>query len=315
MKLTQVIRKYVRFKQSMGMSFQAEAYMLRAFGRTQGNIEIIEVAPKSVLAFLYGRGPVTRTWHHKFTALRMFYRFAVSRGYVGASPLPSTRPKETRLHVPYIYTRDELHRLLETTSLLKDRRRSLPQTTLRLLLLFLYGTGLRLGEALSLTCRDVDLPRSLLTIRCSKFYKSRLVPIGIQLHTQLENYLSRRLQLPLPKGEDSTYFVTKQGLPIGKRCVLFNFRRLCKLTRIQRNDQTSRQPCLHDLRHSFAVHRLTSWYRAGSDVQRLLPHLSTYLGHINIVSTQRYLSMTQELLKEANNRFERYALSEVSHVK
>jgi len=297
------------------MSFQTQAKRLRAFWRAQGNIEITEVTPRSVLAFLYGTGPVTRTWHHKFRTLCVFYRFAISRGYVAVSPLPSTQPKEPPPHVPYIYTRDELRRLLEATSLLKNGGRSLPQTTVRLLLLFLYGTGLRLGEALSLTCCDVDLPRSLLTIRCSKFYKSRLVPIGDQLHTQLESYLSRRLQLPLPKGEDSTYFATNQGLPIDERCIQWNFRRLCKLTGIQRNDYSPRQPCLHDLRHTFAVHRLTASYRAGSDVQRLLPHLSTYLGHISIASTQRYLSMTPELLKEANNRFERYALSEVSHVK
>jgi integrase len=71
------------------------------------------------------------------------------------------------------------------------------------------------------------------------------------------------------------------------------------------------QPRLHDFRHTFAVSRLIAWYREGKDVQRLLPHLSTYLGHYNVASTQRYLTMTAELLQEANRRFERYALPEV----
>ena len=66
------------------------------------------------------------------------------------------------------------------------------------------------------------------------------------------------------------------------------------------------QPRLHDLRHSFATHRLTSWYQ-GADVQRLLPVLATYLGHVNLAGTQVYLSMTPELLREAALRFERYA--------
>ena len=66
-------------------------------------------------------------------------------------------------------------------------------------------------------------------------------------------------------------------------------------------------PRLHDLRHSFAVHRLTDWYRQGADVQRLLPVLSTYLGHTDLAGTQVYLSMTPELLQQASSRFERYA--------
>lgn len=314
MKLVRVVQQYVNLKQSMGMTFRSEADILRAFGRAQGNIDIVQVSPKSVLSFINGTGPVTRTWYSKCCALRVFYRFAMSRGFVKKSPLPSIQPRKPPQYIPYIYTREELHRLLESTELLIDRRRSLPQSTLRLVLLFLYGTGLRLGEALSLTCRDVDLSQNLLTVRDSKFYKSRLVPIGDQLHDQLERYESRRRGLPFPEGRDSAYFTTSQGWPIDKRCIQLNFRRLCELTKIKRDDYSRRQPCLHDLRHTFAVHRLTAWYRMGADVQRLLPYLSTYLGHIRIASTQLYLSMTQDLLQEANKRFERYALSEVSHV-
>jgi len=77
--------------------------------------------------------------------------------------------------------------------------------------------------------------------------------------------------------------------------------------RVQRHDGGCFQPRLHDMRHSFAVHRLISWYRQGADVQRLLPQLATYLGHVHIAATQRYLTMTPELLREASQRFERYA--------
>lgn len=314
MRLMSVIEPYVTFKQSMGMSFRSEAYILRAFGRIQGDIDIDQVSPLAVLAFINGKGPVTRTWFHKHTALQAFYRFAASRGYCKRSPLPSTKPQKPPLHVPYVYTQDEIRRLLQATDLLIDRKRTLPQSTLLLLLLVLYGTGLRLGEALSLTCGDVDLQQDLLSVRESKFYKTRLVPIGGQLHEQLERYQSRRRRLPLPEGTDSAYFSTIHGQPIGKRCLHLNFRRLCELTGIKRTDATHRQPCLHDMRHTFAVHRLTAWYRMGADVQRLLPYLSTYLGHIRVSSTQVYLTMTPDLLQEANKRFERYALAEVSHV-
>ena len=91
-----------------------------------------------------------------------------------------------------------------------------------------------------------------------------------------------------------------------------NFRILCDRAGIRRTD-TREQPRIHDLRHTFAVHRLTSWYQQGADVQRLLHHLSVYLGHVHLRHTQVYLSMTPELLREASQRFERYAGKERRH--
>ena len=82
---------------------------------------------------------------------------------------------------------------------------------------------------------------------------------------------------------------------------------------MRRSDGARYQPRLHDLRHSFAVHRLTSWYRQGADVQTLLPYLSTYLGHVNLAATQVYLTMTPELLQEAARRFQQYAFEERYH--
>jgi integrase len=92
------------------------------------------------------------------------------------------------------------------------------------------------------------------------------------------------------------------------------YRILCDQVGISRADGGRYQPRIHDLRHTFAVHRLTSWYRQGADVQKLLPLLSVYLGHVHIRATQVYLSMTPELLEEAGNRFELYAATkEVWH--
>jgi len=91
------------------------------------------------------------------------------------------------------------------------------------------------------------------------------------------------------------------------------FGRLRQAAAIQREPTARYQPRIHDIRHTAAVHRLIAWYRAGADVQRLLPQLATYLGHVEIRSTQRYLTMTPELLQQASVRFERYAQSEVHH--
>ena len=112
---------------------------------------------------------------------------------------------------------------------------------------------------------------------------------------------------------NAPFFVTKLGERIPNDLLRRAFRRLRKQSGIRRDDGARYQPRLHDLRHSAAVHRLTTWYREGKDVQKLLPLLSTYMGHAEIGGTQHYLTMTPELLQQASTRFASYAFSEVSH--
>lgn len=126
-------------------------------------------------------------------------------------------------------------------------------------------------------------------------------------------YVTQRRQLPLPAGEASAVFATRTGQALCYDVVNLLFRRVRRRAGIRREAGARYQPRLHDLRHTAAVHRLIAWYRAGADVQRLLPHLATYLGHVDIASTQRYLTMTPELLREASHRFDQYAQPEASH--
>jgi integrase len=159
------------------------------------------------------------------------------------------------------------------------------------------------GEALRLRMAEVDLNYGVITIRRTKFYKSRLVPLGSDVVQVLRKYLDapgRRNQHYQP------LFQSRQHERLGHSTVDANFRRLCALAGIRRPDTCSRQPRLHDLRHTFAVHRLTGWYKSGADVRILLPILSTYLGHVNLHSTQCYLTMTPGFLTEANRRFQDY---------
>ena len=247
--------------------------------------------------------------HHGPHALR----HAQERGWVSMSPLPADVPKLPPPSTPYIYCIDELTRLVAATDTLQTPQSSLRADTMRSLLLLLYGTGMRIGEALSLRLPDVDLVERLLTVHDTKFFKMRLVPIGPRLATVLSDYLSRRRQLPLPAGEASTFFATRTGIHLEYRVVNKLFGRLRQVAEIRREPTARYQPRIHDIRHTAAVHRVIAWYRAGADVQRLLPQLASYLGHVDIRSTQRYLSMTPELLKEASLRFERYARPEVRH--
>ena len=316
MKLTQLIVQYVKFRKSLGQKFESNEWRLRTFARFVGeSADIRSVKPHQVAAFLAGRGPLTRYWHVKYGALRGFFSYAVTRGYLSVSPLPATVPKQPARFVPHIYSRDELRRLLDgTTSYQKHKSRILMEPhTFRAILLLLYGAGLRVSEALSLNLVDVDLEGAVIVIRDTKFYKSRLVPLGCDLNDVMIKYAAQRKRDGHSRSDNAPFFVTKLGAKIPIRLIQRSFRRLRAHGGVRRKGGTRCQPRLHDLRHTAAVHRLTAWYRQGKDVQRLLPLLSTYLGHVDIASTQLYLTMTPELLHEASKRFAQYVFGEVSH--
>lgn len=152
---------------------------------------------------------------------------------------------------------------------------------------------------------DVDLDQAVLCIRESKFYKTRLVPLGQDLSMVLNQYVQRR-SITHSKESTAPFFCFLDGRILSQSAVRSAFRRLRIQAGVQRNDGARYQPRLHDFRHAGAVHRLVAWYRSGADLQRLLPQLATYLGHIDLASTQRYLTLTPKLLREASMRFERY---------
>jgi integrase/recombinase XerD len=108
------------------------------------------------------------------------------------------------------------------------------------------------------------------------------------------------------EGNESTLFSKRDGTPLSNSTIGTTFRRLCKIAGVRRDGGGRNQPRMHDLRHSAAVHRVIAWYRCDADLNDLLPKLATYLGHTDLSGTQRYLTMTQELLAEASRRFEAF---------
>lgn len=311
MKLGDATRAYVANKQATGMAFEAEAYILSAFTEKLGaNMPIKKITSDSVLGYLNGHGPVTLFWHRKHDALSGFWRFAIQHGYTDRCPVPARRPQKPIPFIPYIYTREELRRLLDGVTGYQKRWCKLEPVTLRALLLLMYGAGLRTSEPIRLACSDVDLADSTLTIRITKFYKTRRIALSTQLRGVLAEYDANR-GLAVSRDDTSPFFTYRKGGPVARMVLEDAFLRLRQHVGIRRQNARY-QPRLHDLRHTFAVHRLIAWYRSGADVQRLLPGLSTHMGHISLSGTQRYLTMTPELLTEASLRFERYA-GEVIH--
>jgi len=182
MMLMDVIDNYLAQKRSLGMRFESPEALLRRFSRVMCNPEIREITPEMVAAFLHGTGPLSAAWMFRHRVLSGFYRFAVSRGHAAFSPLPTTIPTLPPQQTPYVYSTEELRRLLDATSILKVRHRPQIPAIYRTLLLLLYGSGMRIGEALRLVLHDVDLTDQIITVRDTKFFKTRLVPIGPKLN-------------------------------------------------------------------------------------------------------------------------------------
>jgi site-specific recombinase XerD len=313
--LNNLIEEYIASVRSKGMRYNSQAVILRYFSRTIGPIDVMKVNPEAVHDFLYRSKTITSAWRQNYSTLKGLYDYTIMRNYVKSSPLPSIRPKGPEYAQPYIYSTQEIKSLLDKSQVLDNKTGpklgAFSVTTFRTLLLLLYGTGLRSGEALSLTVGDINIPDSLLIVRNTKFFKTRLVPIGPKLTTVLQEYLKIRGEMHGQLGITSPLFLNFRGDPLAQQTADRYFRLVREQAGIHRDDGAYFQPRLHDFRASFAVHRLVAWYRQGADVQKLLPLLSTYLGHVGIAETQVYLRMTPELLQEANRRFEHYALSEV----
>ncbi|HCJ5971760.1 TPA: tyrosine-type recombinase/integrase [Escherichia coli] len=309
MKVIDVVKRYIITQQSFGKKFISTARLLRQFARSMGDVDMPDIDPQKIHVFLKGQGALTNTWRLKYSVLSGLFRFAVSRGYCQVSPLPEVMPRLPPSQTPYIYSTSELNRLIKLTETLYDYRSKQQSSMFRILILILYGSGLRVGETLRLKISDVDFSSQILTVRDTKFYKTRLVPIGPRLSTELSAHIERRRLLPMPSGNDSRLLTSLTGRGWSYSQVITLFQRLRHTAGIKCQPGELHPPRLHDLRHTAAVHRVLAWYREGKNVQLLLPQLATYLGHAGIRSTQRYLSMTPELLEEANRRFANYALS------
>ena len=314
MKLLKAVTNYVAYRKALGELFLTNERILKSFVRAIGQrSNLSEVKLRQVDKFLRGTGHLTSSWHIKHQSLRGFYCYVMSRGYVKKSPLPTVIPKRPPPFVPYIYTRQELRSLLDASLTYQKNRGRLEPYMVRTLLLLLYGAGLRIKEAISLTLADVDLNQSLLTIRETKFHKTRLVPLGRQLNQSLSQYAVRRQREDYSHDPEVPFFINRKGKFINQYTIENAFQRIREKAGIRRTDGASYQPRLHDLRHTFAVHRLTTWYKQGANVQKWLPVLSVYLGHHRLAATSVYLTMTPALLHQANLRFENYALKEDSH--
>lgn len=308
MSLEDIIASYIDQQRSLGKRYLAEANILAAFRRSVGDVPVHNIRSEVISRFVDRDGTGYEARNRKYRVLSGLFFFAVTRRLLRASPMPRRpRKRACSSSVPYIYSEAELKRILAAVpGATAGPQYAIDADTLRVFLLLLYGAGLRRGEAMRLKMEDVDISQSLIHIRGTKFFKTRIVPLSDDLNSVIRTFIARRGSHYFAGGE-SRVFSSRDGTDLSDTTLGVAFRRLCVIASIRRNGGARNQPRMHDLRHSAAVHRVIAWYRSGADLNDLLPKLATYLGHTGLSGTQRYLTMTQELLAEASCRFEAFA--------
>jgi len=294
---------YLTMRRSLGFKLRDMGYSLRHF------VSFMEQQRASIitteLALRWAQQPQDvqpAQWAARLSFVRSFARYWSATDPRTEIPPTGLLPYRTKRATPYIYSNDEIQQIL------KAARNLPPSTGLRPWTYYsLFGlmavTGMRISEVLRLDHADVDLKQGLLTVRLTKFSKSRLIPLHPSTVKKLKRYLHRRDEL-YPRPLTARFFLSNQGTPLTDCMVRWTFVKLSRQIGLRKVGD-SLGPRLHDLRHRFAVTTLLHWYRTGVDVEQRLPVLSTYLGHAHVTDTYWYLSAIPELLALTKDRLEK----------
>jgi integrase len=304
--------RYLDLHQATGKDFQPNRSLLThldGFLEAQGILSPQAISPETIERWLGGITGNARTRFRKVRMAWYFFNHLLNLKVLSSNPISPVlhalgrRPKST--FKPFIFTKEQVASILDAARQLPSN----PQFPLRaetcsIIIALLYSLGLRMGEACRLRVGDLSLSEATLFIDQTKFYKSRYVAFGPQLGNRLREFLDLRCGRQPSLGKDAPLFVALGPSHVDQSGMNNTFRAIVDRLGIQ-GGPGHKAPRPHDLRHSFAVHRLLRWYREGADVQSKLPLLSTFMGHIDPTSTQVYLTITAALLQEANARFHR----------
>jgi integrase len=239
-------------------------------------------------------------WSGRLTVVRGFATYLHTLDPATEVPPTELLPARSHRAVPYLYSDEDVVALMVAAQSLRFPLRVLTYQTM---IALVAVTGMRIGEAIRLDTRDLDFDNGVLTVRLSKFGKSRELPLHASTLDALHAYLRRRDQLH-PRPTAPSVFISTAGTRLLYCNVNWTFLRLVRHAGLRPRSAACR-PRLHDLRHSFAVRTVMDAYRADADVAARLPLLSTYLGHVHPGNTYWYLSAAPELLALAGRRLER----------
>ena len=304
-RMAEHVQAYLSLRRAFGFHLNIAGQVLQAFARFADR----EAAGKPFTVELALRWAQSSSTGKQVTAARRLLILQPFARYLWTVE-PLTEALPNRLlgpaqyrYIPHVYTDAEVHALLDAATELRPRSGLRAQSVLTYLGL-LACTGMRPREPLRLTRADVDLQAKVLTVRQTKFSKSRIVIVDPTAASALREYASlrdRRVSSP----QSATFFLSDDGSALTYRKALWAFQLLRrKLGWVKK--QGYQLPRLYDLRHSFVCRRLLAWHRNGIDVQVALPSLSTYLGHVKVTDTYWYVTAIPDLMNTVNERFERF---------
>jgi integrase/recombinase XerD len=306
--LRQALRDYVRVRRALGFVLEREVPELERF------VAFLEAAGAAritiELALTWARMPqgVDRyVWRKRLGVVRGFARYLATIDPASEIPPPDLLPGHQPRVAPYIYAPEEIVALMTAA---RSLRWPLRAASCETVIGLMASTGLRLGEALALDRSDVDLEHGVLHVTGAKHGTQRDVPLHPSTITALERYTRQRDRY-CPQPTAPAFFLTIRGRVITKPVFWSTFRQLITLAGLQGQGRRVR-PRPHDLRHTFAVRTLLGWYRDGEDVDRRLPQLSTYLGHVKLDSTYWYLQSVPELTAIVSSRLDQQVLQGLS---
>ena len=304
--LVTAVSDFLAHKRALGRKYvteEATLHLFLVFCDQHGVTELDQLTSAFLDAFVVSRSRArARSFNHLVNVLGCFLDWTVIQQRLASSPLRRTRRRETDQRVPFLFDAAQARQLLEAAAALPDNARARGRgATYHVIFALCYGLGLRAGEACGLRIGDVEQDRGLLVVRGGKFGKSRLVPYGPRVGELLAHQIERR-----GGNDDDPLFSFDGRRSVHPGTASQVFHRLVTTLGISVPDGVS-PPVLHSLRHSFAVGCLLRWYREGVDPQSRLYRLSTFMGHVNPDSTAVYLTITPQLLAEANRRFEAFA--------
>ncbi len=306
------IEKFINLRRLSGSDYSSQALTLSYFDLfliEQGVIRqrltrrIIEKYQLSLTHL------APRTRANRFSVVRQFCQYLAKTDRHSHIPEPMRTILSEETRRPYIFTQEQILALLAAASKLPPAN-SLRPHTYRTLFGLLYSTGIRIGEAIGLNLKDFHEAEQGLYVAAGKFRKDRWIILSDSTRREVRDYLNNRLCIK-PRFPDSPLFLNLRSRRCRQTTIYQAFRFLLKQCRIHHHKLTG--PRLHDLRHTFAVHRLLAWYRDGKDVNARLPALATYMGHVDINSTKIYLRPTAELLGEVSLRFHKHYLENIKH--
>jgi integrase/recombinase XerD len=309
--LAEELDRYLTIRRSLGYDLSTAARVLRRFVTFAHGRKARHITTDLFLAWQAEFGEANQqTWSARLGMVRQFALWLSGINPRNEVPPKALIPGRYRRTRPYIYSEQEIVRIVKEAARLPSPN-GIRALTFATLFGLIAATGLRVSEAIALDNSDVDLENGVLTVRCGKSGKARIVPISETTAERLIAYAAERDRIlgrtPKP------FFVSDTGNRPDDCSARYNFATVCQrigLRAPQKFNKHGRGPRIHDLRHTFAARTMVNWYRSGKDPEREMIKLSTYLGHTEPAHTYWYIEAVPELLALASERVARASSQE-----